>query len=78
MELSHLRIWAPSAEYMLAMKGVSARFDTHDRDDVLFLIRHLKLERPEEVYEIISRYYPRRKIPAKTHFFIEELMEEKK
>ena len=78
MELSHLRIWAPSAEYMLAMKGVSARFDTHDRDDVLFLIRHLKLERPEEVYEIISRYYPRRKIPAKTHFFIHELMEEKK
>ena len=28
---------------MLAMKCISARWDTHDRDDVIFLIRHLKL-----------------------------------
>ena len=46
MELSNLRVWAPTAEYMLAMKCVSARFDSHDRDDVIFLIRYLGLRSP--------------------------------
>ncbi len=30
VELSNLRVWAPQADYMLAMKCVSARFDSHD------------------------------------------------
>ena len=74
MELSHLRVWAPRADYMLAMKAVSARFDTHDKDDVIFLIRYLELKSPEKVFEIISRYYPEKQIPAKTRFFVEEIM----
>lgn len=74
MELSHLRVWAPSAEYMLAMKCVAARFDTHDRDDVVFLLKHLKLTQPKDVFTIIERYYPRRQIPPKTQFAIEELL----
>lgn len=75
MELSNLRIWAPTAEYMLAMKCVSARFDSHDRGDVEFLIRHLGLESPEGVFEIICRFYPRERVPAKTAFFVEEILE---
>ncbi len=75
MELSHLRIWAPSAEYMLAMKAISARFDTHDRDDVIFLIEHLKLKKVAEVLAVIGQYCPREKIPAKTQFLIEELLQ---
>jgi len=75
LELDHLRVWAPSAEYMLAMKCVSARFDTHDRGDVEFLIRHLELGSPDEVQEIIRRFYPRERIPAKARFLVEELFE---
>lgn len=75
MELSNLRIWAPTAEYMLAMKCVSARFDSHDRGDVEFLIRHLGLESPEDVFEIICRFYPRERVPAKAAFFVEEILE---
>jgi len=75
MELSNLRVWAPTAEYMLAMKCVSARFDSHDRDDVVFLIRHLGLESPATVFEVICRYYPRERVPAKTAFFVEEILE---
>lgn len=71
--LSHLRVWAPSAEYMLAMKCISARFDSSDGDDASFLIRLLKLQSPEAVFAIIERYYPRKAIPAKTRFFVEEL-----
>lgn len=73
MEFPHLKIWAPSADYMLAMKAVSARFDTHDRSDVIFLIRHLQLKSVEEVLEKIAQYYPRAQIPAKTQFLVEEI-----
>lgn len=75
LNLSNLRIWAPSAEYMLAMKCVSARFDSMDADDASFLISYLGLKNAEQVYKIISKYYPKNKIPAKTGFWIEELME---
>lgn len=44
MNLSHLRVWAPQPEYMLAMKCVSARFDTKDGDDVIFLMKMLGLK----------------------------------
>jgi len=75
LNLSHLRVWAPRADYMLAMKCVSARFDSHDRDDVLFLIRYLGLKRPGAVFKIIEQYYPSRLVPAKAKFLVEELMQ---
>ena len=76
MDLSHLRVWAPTAEYMLAMKCVSARFDSLDRDDVIFLIRHLGLRQPAQVFQIIARFYPRQQVPPKTQFLVEEVLEQ--
>ena len=70
--LPNLRVWAPTPEYMLAMKCVSARFDTHDRDDVKFLIRHLDLSAPTAVFDVICRCYPREKVQANTAFLVEE------
>ncbi|MFV2071856.1 MAG: hypothetical protein ACC742_04280 [Thermoanaerobaculales bacterium] len=75
MELPNLRVWAPAADYMLAMKCVSARFDSHDRGDVEFLVRHLELQSPAAVFEVICRYYPRERVPAKTAFFVEEILQ---
>jgi len=75
MNLSHLRVWAPSAEYMLAMKCISARFDTMDGEDTCFLISYLQLRRPEDIFKLIAKYYPHNKIPAKTQFWIEEIMD---
>ena len=74
LDLPHLRVWAPTAEYVLAMKCVAARYDTHDADDVAFLIRRLGLVSPDEVFERITRYYPRERVPAKTRFLVEELL----
>lgn len=71
---SHLRIWAPTAEYMLAMKSISARYDSYDKDDLIFLIEHLKLKTPNEVFNIITKYYPEEIIPIKTRFFVEEIL----
>ena len=75
LNLSNLRVWAPITEYMLAMKCISARFDTHDGDDVRFLVNHLALKSPDETFRIIEEYYPRKHIPPKAQFFIEELFE---
>ena len=73
--MSHLKVWAPSAEFMLAMKCLSARFDTLDREDTEFLISYLKLKNAEDVFDLIVRYYPHSRVPAKTKFMVEEIME---
>lgn len=73
INLSHLRVWAPEARYMLAMKCISARWDSSDRDDVLFLIGYLKLKSAQAVFKIIQYYYPKNRIPPKTQFLIEEI-----
>ena len=75
LNLANLRVWAPCADYMLAMKCVSARFDTHDAGDVAFLIRHLGLVAPEQVFERIARYYPREQVPPRTRYLVEELLD---
>lgn len=75
LELSHLRVWAPKADYMLAMKCISARFDTHDKEDVKFLIEYLAVKHPEEVFKIIEKYYPHSQVPSKTQFFVEEIFD---
>ena len=75
LDLPNLRVWAPTADYLLAMKCVSARFDTHDADDVAFLIRRLGLTAPEEVFERIARYYPHERVPPKARFLVEDLLD---
>jgi hypothetical protein len=75
LDCSHLRVWAPTAEYMLAMKCISARFDSFDKDDLIFLIKHLDLRSPEKVFSIVTKYYSEETIPTKTKFFVEEVFQ---
>lgn len=77
LNLSNLRVWAPTAEYMLAMKCISARFDSHDADDVRTLVKHLGLTDSNEVFRLVEEYYPREQIPAKAQYFIEEILHPK-
>src|SRR5207237_643168 len=74
LNFSHLRVWAPKPEYLLAMKCIAARFDTHDREDVIFLIRLLELKDASKIFAIIEKYYPERLVPPKTRFLVEELL----
>ncbi len=76
LNLSNLRVWAPAADYMLAMKCISARFDSADYDDLKFLVEYLQLSTVDQVFDIVSQYYPKRIIPAKTQFLVEELMDQ--
>ncbi len=76
LELPNLRVWAPQAEYMLAMKCISARFDSHDLDDARFLLNHLSVKTVDQACHIIEQYYPRKLIPPKTQYLLEELLGE--
>lgn len=75
MELSNLKIWLPPAEYMLAMKCCSGRFDSNDEDDIRTLIKQLGLNSGKEVFKIIEEYSPRKRIPPKAQFLVEEIFE---
>lgn len=76
----HLRIYTPPAEYLIAMKALSARTGPEhaDVEDMKFLIRKTKLKSAKDVFDIVSRYYPTRPIAAKTLFFVESIFEELK
>ncbi len=75
LNYSNLRVWSPIPEYMLAMKSISARFDSYDRDDLTHLIGLLKLETAEDVFGVIMKYYPEEQIPVQTRYFVEELFQ---
>ena len=47
----------------------------HDEDDVRFLLRCLDLRDYDKALEIITRYYPKERIPQKTLYALEELLE---
>ncbi|MBF0287892.1 MAG: hypothetical protein HQM14_08740 [SAR324 cluster bacterium] len=71
----NLKVYTPEPDYLLAMKTLAARVDTKDREDIIFLIERMKLEKPEDVFQILEEYYPRRQIKPAAQFFIEELFE---
>jgi hypothetical protein len=78
LKFSHLRVVAPSAEYILAMKCLAARvgLDEHDKEDAKFLIKNLGFRSVRQVMEIVEKYYPKERIPAKTQYFIQEACDE--
>jgi hypothetical protein len=78
LNLSNLKIYAPSARYMLAMKCLSARVGTKDEGDIEFLINFLRLKNVDEVLEIVEMYFNLKLIQTKTQFMLEEIFEKQK
>jgi len=78
LKFSHLRVVAPPAPYILAMKCLAARvgLDEHDKEDTKFLIKHIGLRSPGAVLGIVEKYYPKERIPAKTQYFVQEVCDE--
>ena len=46
LDQSNLKIFIPEADYILAMKTLSARVDATDKDDVKYLIKKLNIPYP--------------------------------
>jgi hypothetical protein len=74
-----LRVVAPTAEYLLAMKCMASRVAVgtggpDDVDDIRFLLRHLEITAIDAALQIVARYYPAGRIPPRTQFLLEELL----
>jgi hypothetical protein len=77
-QFSHLRIYRPSANYLLAMKCMASRASgaetSGDKDDIITLINHLGLKTVEEVMANLTRFFPPERILPKTQFMIHEII----
>lgn len=73
MTFSHLRVRRPGDEEMLALKLASAREDSFDADDALFLMKLIEVESLEQVYEIIERHIPSPRLTPIASFFAQEI-----
>lgn len=75
-----LRILRPTTRYLLAMKCIAARvadYDTvGDKNDIIHLCKDLGINVVEEVLKIVEDYYPASRIPVKTQFFVQEIIQE--
>jgi hypothetical protein len=63
-----LRVYVPTAEYMLAMKLMALRVDAtdgKDLDDVLNLLRIVGLQEKSALVEFAAQFYPEARISGK-------------
>ncbi len=82
-QFPNLRLIMPTPEYLLAMKCMASRIggvdsQTHDIDDIVFLIRHLNFRSAADVMDVVAAYYPKHRIPVKAQYLVEGLFEEGK
>jgi hypothetical protein len=71
-----LKIQTVSAEYLLAMKMMSARYGEKDYEDILFLMNKLGVTTSEHAIEILLAFFPQNRILPKTQYVIEEIIEQ--
>lgn len=80
LDLSHLRVQVPTAEYLLAMKVMAAMVgvgkESADKEDIRFLIHRLELTNTEQVFELVRRYYDPSRILPKSMYLVEEILSE--
>ncbi len=76
LELSHLKVFCASAEYMLAMKCLALRIGEgyHDEEDIRYLLRNLGIRRYGDATEILARYYPLDRFPDSALPALRELL----
>lgn len=77
LDLPHLAVFTARPEYLLALKCAAMRIGEGFRDeaDVRFLLRALNIQRYEDAVEIVLRYFDEKRIPQKTWYALEELLE---
>jgi hypothetical protein len=80
IDLSHLRVLAPTPEYMLAMKVLAARASTvgerGDAQDIAFLVRLLGLRDASAVMDLVNRYYDPSRILPRSFYLVDQILEE--
>lgn len=74
-----LRIVAPTAEYMLAMKCMASRIahadtDPSDAADIRFLLDRLGITTVEAALDIVAAFYPPDRVPPRAGYLLEDIL----
>ncbi len=77
-DFPNLKIYVPTADYLLAMKILAARADTEDVSDIEFLLDELNIVELSQTLEIVGKYYPKKIVKPETRFLLEEIFEKRK
>lgn len=72
-----LRVQVPSVEYIFAMKCMAMRTEdeSHDISDIKSLVKIIGLKNYNEAIHVIEDFYPKKDIPQKTLYGIQEIMD---
>ncbi|MHB8253445.1 MAG: DUF6036 family nucleotidyltransferase [Acidiferrobacter sp.] len=75
-----IRVFTPTASYLLAMKCMAMRIDEpdghNDVDDIKALIAAVGIKKKTELYDLVESYYPPKQISPKVYYGIEQIVNE--
>ena len=71
-EYSNLKVYSIDADCLLALKITSARTNSKDMDDSIWLMKHLDIKSFEEAIDIVEKYIPKARRTATSYFFAKE------
>ncbi len=72
-DIKGIEVTTASPRYLLAMKLMAMRFGEDD-EDIEILLEQCDMHRPREALDLLRELYPSKEPPAKTRFFLEELL----
>jgi hypothetical protein len=77
-----LRVTAPTAEYMLAMKCMASRIahadtDPSDAADIRFLLDRLGIKTVDKALAIVGSFYPPDRVPPRAAYLLEDILAER-
>lgn len=75
-DIKGIEVTTASPRYLLAMKLMAMRFGEDD-EDIEILLEQCDIHTPQEALDLLKDMYPSKEPPAKTRFFLEELLESK-
>ena len=71
-EYSNLKVYSIDTECLLALKVTSARTNSKDMEDSIWLMKHLDIASFETVIDIVEKYIPKARRTATSYFFAKE------